>query len=280
MGARDAILLLASSGKGSILGGSNQAQAGVRASMSEVSPVVSGYQKNKIMISIVIPVLNEEQILATTVDRVHEYLESRGLAHEIIVVSNGSTDRTGAIGEELARKLSWMRFYHLAERGAGRAFVHAVREARGSKIITLDADLSSDINFLDYANHLLDFGDMVLGSKTMGRQRRSPVRVVGSQLYILFTQIFFNLTLSDYSIGCKAFQRAAILPALDSLDPWTGYILDLALYLNQTERKIVQVGIDCDDNRESRFNILHEGIYRYNHLFRCWRRMKRAGAQA
>lgn len=227
------------------------------------------------MISVVIPVYNEAELLERSVRSVNEYLKTRGIEHEVIVVSNGSTDTTAAIARELAEKNSWLRFFELPARGPGAAFVAGVREARGEIIVSLDADLSSELRFLDFANDLLKYADMVVGSKTLGRQRRSAVRVIGSQLYLLFTYLLFDLTISDYSIGCKAYRRDAIQAALPHLDSWTGYVFELCLFLNVRGKKILQVGIECDDRRKSRFNLIHEAFHRYTHLYRCRRLLSR-----
>ncbi|NLF25953.1 MAG: glycosyltransferase family 2 protein [Deltaproteobacteria bacterium] len=226
------------------------------------------------LFSIIIPVYNEAEILAASVAEVHNHLSARQIEHEIIIVSNGSTDRTSEIGHSLSKSQANVVFLELPERGAGRAFVQGVKAARGDCIATLDVDLSSELIFLDYAYDLLRYADMVVGSKTMGNQKRSAIRVCASQLYILLSNLAFNVTISDYSIGSKAFRREAILGALPFLDPWTGHIFELCLYLHCHKRKVVQIGIDCQDLRRSRFNLLHEGLYRYTHLWRCWRKLK------
>lgn len=230
------------------------------------------------MLSILIPVYNEEALLEQSALRIHSHLEAAGITHEVIVTSNGSIDKTQAIGERLARDHSWFHFYQLAERSVGKAFANGVNHARGEYIVSVDVDLSIELNFLDYAAELLKFCDMVAGSKTMGRQRRGIVRVLGSQLYILFTLALFDLTLSDYSMGAKAFRRESILGALSHLDDWTGYVFELALYLKQRGGKVIQIGVDCEDTRKSRFNLLHEGFYRYAHLFRCFKLSRTPGS--
>lgn len=226
------------------------------------------------MISILIPVYNEEEVLERSVTRLHDYLVERGFEHEIIVSSNGSTDRTPELCQELERRFDWFRSLILKDRGVGTAFAAAVKKAQSEHLISLDVDLSSELTFIDFAVNLLQFADMVVGSKTMGSQRRSFFRVLGSQMYILFTQLSFDLTISDYSIGVKAYRKSSILGALDHLDSWTGYVFELCLFLRKRGKRIIQVGIECEDKRKSRFNILHEGVYRYYHLFRCFQLLR------
>lgn len=224
------------------------------------------------MISVFFPLFNEEQIVISSIEKTHQYLIDRNIEHEIIAVDNGSCDNTSSLCCEFAKNHDWFRFYSIKERGAGRAFVIGARAAIGQYIITLDIDLSSDMVFIDYAIDLLKYGEMVVGSKTLGKQRRGFIRIFGSQLYILCSQILVGLTLSDYSIGSKAYQRDLIIPFLDQLDPWTGYTLDLALHLNSSKKRIVQIGINCNDTRKSHFNLFHEGWYRFYHLWQAWRK--------
>ncbi len=224
------------------------------------------------LLTVFFPLYNEQDILEQTIRMTHDYLEQRSIDHEIIAVDNGSVDQTADIGRRLSAHYPWFRFDSLPQRGAGRAFAHGVRQAKGSIFIALDADLSSDLIFIDYALDLLKYSEMVVGSKTMGDQRRTAVRIFGSQLYILCTQLLLNLTISDYSIGSKAYQRAEIIEYMDRLDSWTGHTLELAVYLKKRGKRIVQIGINCDDKRKSHFNLLHEGWYRYLHLFKVWRK--------
>jgi len=226
------------------------------------------------MYSILIPVFNEEEILETNVLRVHRYADKLGLNHELVVVSNGSTDSTVEIGNRMVEEHDWFQFYKLEEKGPGLAFSKGVKEAKGEFIVTLDADLSSELTFLEFARDLLVHAEVVVGSKTMGSQRRGPIRVIGSQTYILFTQIFFNLTISDYSLGAKAYRKESILPLLGGLDSWTGYVFEICAFIQNSGGRIIQVGIECEDTRASRFNLLHEGIYRYKHLFRTYKKIR------
>lgn len=223
------------------------------------------------MLSVLIPVYNEVEILKENVQKVHAYLERHSINHELIIANNGSVDGTLELARELASEQEWISVVSTPEKGVGRAFVLGVKAARGDKLAVLDADLSSELLFLNYAFDLLEHAEMVVGSKTLGKQRRTPVRVIGSQLYILFSQIFFDLPLSDFSVGSKAFRVKEILPILDHLDTWTGYTFEICLFLELQGKRVVQVGINCDDRRKSHFNLFHEGYYRYWHLYRSYK---------
>jgi len=193
------------------------------------------------MLSIVIPVFNEEEILEKSSLKIHAYLESRNIEHEIIVVSNGSTDRTMEICKEIESAHKWFRSFSLKDRSVGKAFSEGVSNARGEYVVSLDIDLSIELTFLDYAQKLLEFCDILIGSKSMGSQDRSFIRTAASQLYIFITQICFGLTLSDYSIGAKAYRKSAIGPALPLITGWTGYVFELCLYVRNKGGRILQI---------------------------------------
>jgi hypothetical protein len=167
----------------------------------------------------------------------------------------------------------WFRTFSLEERGPGRAFALGVREARGESVLSLDADLSSSLDFVTEAHRLLEHSQVVIGSKSMGVQRRTPTRVFGSYLYISIAQLLFDLSITDYSIGCKAFRRELILPFASEIDPWTGYVFEICLYCKLRQIPIIEVGVECEDKNPSRFNLGFEAFYRFRHLFQTKRLM-------
>jgi glycosyltransferase involved in cell wall biosynthesis len=103
------------------------------------------------MLSIIIPVYNEEAILKDSLSRVLAELETHQHDFEIIIASNGSTDRTVEIATRLAEEDRRISVFQIDECAPGRAFAQAARQARGEFLITLDADLSSDLIFIEYA---------------------------------------------------------------------------------------------------------------------------------
>lgn len=226
------------------------------------------------MISIVIPVFNEEEILEKSIQKLSDWLGMRPTLFEVIVVDNGSTDKTPQIAEKLMETYRWFRFFQIPEKSVGKAFAKGVREAKYNYIISLDADLSSDLIFIQYAESLLKYSSMVVGSKTLGQQKRSALRVLGSQLYLFVTQVLFKMTITDFSMSSKAYRKDVILPILDSIDTWTAYVFEICVWLIQNKKTVLQIGIGCEDYRQSRFNIWHEGFYRYWNLYRVWKELK------
>lgn len=225
------------------------------------------------MLTVIIPTYNESERIESSVNKVHEYLFEKKINHEILVVDNGSDDGTFDICRRIQGEHSWFRTFSLEKRGPGLAFALGVKEARGTSVLSLDADLSSSLDFVGEAFTLLDHSQVVIGSKSMGVQRRTPTRVFGSYLYISIAQLLFDLSITDYSIGCKAFKRELILPVISQLDPWTGYVFEICLYCKLRQIHILEIGVECEDKNPSRFNLGFEALYRFRHLFRTKRMM-------
>jgi len=219
-------------------------------------------------ITVFVPVYNEEAILEPNARTILEYVARLALPSELILGSNGSTDRTPQIGRRLAQENPQrVVFFHLSQRGPGRAFAEAVRRARYAYFICLDADLSVDLSFVDEAVRALEDHDAVVGSKQLGTQKRSLVRVVGSGCFIWFTNLLLRMPYRDYSIGAKAYRTEAIRPFLHRVDAHTFYTQEMLYQLRRAGRRIVEIPVKCEDRRASRFNLLHEGFYRYGKLF-------------
>ena len=222
-------------------------------------------------ISVIIPVYNEADVLVDNCLYLLKILRGQKLPFEIIIGSNGSTDRTDALGYNLAKKYQQIRFFSLDERGVvGMVFKVAAEISRYEKLVSFDVDLTIDLSFIDYSIKLLDSCDMVIGSKKAGKELRSWMRRLGSQIYIWAVKNFIGLGFSDYSIGAKAYRRSVILPYLKKMDARTGYVLNLIYYLYKNGNRLVQIPVSCDDHRESKFSLAEEAIHRFHHLFRLW----------
>ena len=220
--------------------------------------------------TIFIPVYNEEDILFKNIERLVSYLGRYFPLYEIMIGSNGSTDSTVKIGEKLQNSYPEVTFFHISEKGVGRAFKKGVSLAAWDRIITVDADLTTDLDFIPRAGRLLDDYDIVVGSKKTGYQKRSAVRLLGSSLFILFVRMLLGLPYVDYSIGAKAYRKKTILKYLNAIDHGSSYVIEIIYKAWRNKAKIIEIPVWCEDARKSKFNLLPEGVYRFSNLFKLW----------
>lgn len=220
--------------------------------------------------SVGIPLYNEEAILAASAGRLIAYLEGLGAEFEVLLGSNGSTDATVAIAEGLAERDPRIRCFALPRRGPGAVFRRFVEEARTEVLISLDADLSVDLAFVPRALALLADHDLVLGSKQSGNQRRSLARRAGSALFIACARQLLGLAFDDYSMAAKAYRVATLRAAAPESIAGTAYVLYAILAVRDAGGRLVQVPVDCEDRRRSRFNLAHEAAHKFWHLGRLW----------
>lgn len=220
--------------------------------------------------TVFIPVYNEEGLIVANTERLIDYLRKLDTHFEVIIGSNGSSDATVRLGNELNERYQQVKFFHIDQRGAGESFKKGVAMASYNDIISLDMDLSIDLNFVDETVELLEHYDIVIGSKKMGTQKRSFLRRFASDFFIFFAKFLLDLDYADYSIAAKAYKKDVIERYLHKGDSGTFYVLQVIYFAYKDKYKIIEIAVECDDNRKSKFNLLHEGLYRYKKLFRLW----------
>ncbi|MEA1925031.1 MAG: glycosyltransferase family 2 protein [Candidatus Altiarchaeota archaeon] len=219
-------------------------------------------------LTLVIPVINEGDILKENTRKLKEFMDSLSVDYEIIICSNGSTDDTLRVGEKL--RGDRLRFFHLKDRGVGLAFRKMVEEAASEKIVSVDMDLSIDLDFIPKAYELLDECGVVVGSKKMGEQERSFFRLLASNIFIYLVRLLMGLDYRDYSIAAKGYRRSDILKHLSLIDHGSSYVVELIYHVKEGGGQIIEVPVSCHDTRKSKFNIYDESIYRLKNLLTLW----------
>lgn len=222
--------------------------------------------------SILIPLYNEQESLIRNIGRLLRFLESQGLNAEILLGSNGSTDATAPIGRMLQEAFPGkIRFFQIDGRAlVGEVFVRAAEMASSPILISIDADLPIDLEFIPGALKLLGENDIVVGSKLSGSQERSFHRILASRFYIACARVLLGLPYDDYSIGAKAYIIEPVRPLLGEIANDTNYVLDLLLAARRRGLSITVLSVACSDLRSSRFRLFREGLVRFSHLFRVW----------
>ena len=167
-------------------------------------------------LSIIIPAYNEEGRLPRGLAKIRDYLASRGLSSdqvEVIVVDDGSEDRTAAIAEEWSGEFPSLRLVSNGRnRGKGYSVRHGMLEARGRIALFTDADLSAPIEEADKLLAAIDAGnDVVIGSRAVDRSlifaHQSRLRELAGIIFNGFVRLFTGLPFQDTQCGFKAFVR-------------------------------------------------------------------------
>jgi len=158
-------------------------------------------------VSVVMPCLNEEETVGACVAKAVGWLERRGIPGEVLVVDNGSTDRSVEIAEDAGA-----RVIHERRRGYGQAYLRGFAEARGDYIVMGDSDDTYDFSDLDALVAPLDRGaDMVLGNRFAGGIANGAMpwahRYIGSPIINFVIRLFFGTRIGDSQSGLRAFRR-------------------------------------------------------------------------
>lgn len=166
--------------------------------------------ENDVQISIVLPCLNEEAAVGQVVDEAWTGIASTGLAGEVVVVDNGSTDRSAEIAEEHGARVVY------EERpGYGSAYLRGLAEARGELIVMADADGTYPLaDLTPFVDRLQGGYDMVLGSRFRGTIHPGAMpwlhRRIGNPVLTRILNVFFGVRVSDAHCGLRAIRRSAI----------------------------------------------------------------------
>lgn len=159
-------------------------------------------------VSIVMPCLNEEQTVGVCVRKAVSWLERAGLQGEVIVVDNGSSDRSVELAEEAGA-----RVVHERRRGYGQTYLRGFTEARGEFIVMGDSDDTYDFSDLSALIEPLKHGaDMVVGNRFSGGISRGAMpwahRYIGSPIINFVIRLFFGTRIGDSQSGLRAFRRS------------------------------------------------------------------------
>jgi len=165
-------------------------------------------------LSIIVPAYNEELRLPATLERIATYLKTCPGEAEVVVVDDGSKDRTAAVAGSFRDKIPSLRVVpNGVNRGKGYSVRHGVQEARGEIVLFTDADLSAPI---EEADKLIDAlkaknCDVAIGSRAVDRSlitvHESPFREFAGIIFNRIVRLILWLPFVDTQCGFKAFRR-------------------------------------------------------------------------
>ena len=237
-------------------------------------------------VDIVIPVYNEEHVLADSVATLRKFL-AQGFAHQyrIVVADNASTDGTLAVAQRLAQKHPDVASLHIPQKGRGRALRAAWLASPADILSYMDVDLSTDLAaFPLLVEAIASEGfDIAIGSRlARGADiRRSLRREAISRGYNVMIKGLFFTRFSDAQCGFKAASRRAVqdlVPLIEN-NEWF-FDTELLILAEKAGYRLKEVPVRWLEDPDTRVNVPKtvwedvRGLLRLR-LKRPWRGMRR-----
>lgn len=224
-------------------------------------------------LSIVIPAHNEEGRLPRTLGQIFSFLEKQNYSSEIIIVENGSSDRTLELAQEYALHHPNLIVHHEKQPGKGNAVRRGMLEARGEYRFICDADLSMPIEELrKFLPPVLNDFDIAIGSREAPgaiRYHEPIYRHFGGRAINLLIRLLILPGLNDTQCGFKCF-RAEATEVLFLQQTLTGWSFDIELlYLaRQKKLRVKEIPIRWYFGPDSKVNAIRDALGMIGDIFR------------
>lgn len=161
-------------------------------------------------VSFVLPCLNEEEAIAIVVADALRVIDDMGVTGEVIVVDNGSDDRSANLAAGAGARVIFE-----PRRGYGSAYLAGLPAARGRFVVLTDADSTYDLAAVpELVQRLRDGADLILGSRFRGQILPGAMpwtnRFIGNPILTGMLNLLFRTDLSDAHCGLRGVRREAI----------------------------------------------------------------------
>jgi glycosyltransferase involved in cell wall biosynthesis len=223
--------------------------------------------EKRFSLDLVIPVLNEEATLAAQVararERVARLLPENIVEWRLVIVDNGSTDRTGSIAAGLAARHDNVAFMRVHEKGVGLALKSAWQASMADLIGYMDLDLATDLAHLPEALNALTMQncDLVYATRlhpdavVIGR---STLRAVTSRVFNTVLKLYLGTRFSDGMCGFKFMWRRSLAPIVHhgaQSDGWF-FATELLVVAEWLGLRLRELPVHWTDDRDSRARIV------------------------
>jgi len=216
--------------------------------------------------SVVIPAFNEAVRLPPYLDEVLGFFDGRGAPYEVIVVNDGSTDGTGEMLADVARRNASLRVItHPRNQGKGSAVRGGMLAANGDLRLFSDADGATPIGELKRLERAFAAGaDVVIGSRAL----RDPAVSVRTRMHRAVAGRVFNWVVTRFGVrgiadtqcGFKAFTASATQKLFRPLETHGfGFDVELLLRAQAAGYRVVEVAVNWEDQAGSKVGVLTTG---------------------
>ena len=225
-------------------------------------------------LSIIIPAYNEEALITSTLECLQNYLSARPEQYEIIVVDDGSRDKTVATVQRLQRHNTDLRLLVNSQNmGKGFSIRRGVLESGGEFIIFTDADLPYELDAIEgFLRALRDGYDLAIGSRVLpGSDVKGvpPLRYVAGQVFSWMVQAVLFSGLPDTQCGFKSFRADAAKDIFRRLTiSGFGFDVEMLFVARKRKRTIQPVPVHMIEHRQrSRVRLVKDSFTMFANLF-------------
>ena len=247
-----------------------------------------GSNETPIKLSIIVPSYNEELRLPPSLDRIAAYVSDSGRSTEVLVVDDGSKDKTADVAASYADRIPNLRVLKNGEnRGKGYSVRHGMLEAKGEVVLFSDADLSAPIEEADKLLAAMGQYDVAIGSRAMDRSlikvHESAFREFAGIVFNKIVRIVLRLPFVDTQCGFKAFrrERCKIVFAQQRIERF-GFDPELLYLARHHGLKSVEIPVRWSHSPATKINMMRDSIQmfvdvftiRWNSLRGCYPKQK------
>ena len=186
------------------------------------------------LFSVIIPARDEEGSLPATLTHLHDEFSKNNVPHEIVVVDDGSQDKTWEVLQQLQQKIPTLRpIQNTGAHGFGRAIAFGLRNCTGDAVVIMMADESDDARDAVRYWQLLNEGwDCVFGSRFIkggGTFDYPRVKLFVNRLANFFIRVLFGISLNDTTNAFKAYRRTVIHGCEPLIEPHFNLTVEIPL---------------------------------------------------
>jgi len=224
-------------------------------------------------LSIIIPSFNEEQRLPLSLQQIASYIAKSGRKTEVIVVDDGSKDKTAAVATSFRTQIPSLRVVQNGEnRGKGYSVRHGMQEARGDTVLFTDADLSAPIEEADKLFAALSDKDVAIGSRALDRSlitvHESGFREFAGIIFNKIVRLVLWLPFVDTQCGFKAFrrERCKIIFEQQRIERF-GFDPELLYLARHHGLKSVEIPVRWAHSPATKVNMLRDSVQMFLDVF-------------
>lgn len=225
------------------------------------------------MISIILPVYNEEKNIGRMIDSISDFFKKDNLIYEIIAINDGSQDKTEKVLNDYKKITNIIVISHNKNLGYGAALRSGFNLAKGDLIFFTDSDCQFDIKDITPLLAKIEENDFVIGYR---KERKDPYnRILYALIFRLAARIFFGVKIKDIDCAFKLFKNYVLSDLNLTSD---GALINLEILAKAKKRgyRFVELPVKHFKRTEGKptggsFKVIFRAVFQF---FSLWQNVK------